>query len=137
MSKPIIKRSRLWSYEHECPQCRSHTVHPHWDTGCHTLIEERGINLHTFDIDKLPYINMDLFLVHLHFIDTQFMLNRHHHRSQFDKVSKCERQNLGMQSWMKQKRQVHAFFDSFEHAFTDRPAWAAKIIDSIDITPHD
>jgi hypothetical protein len=138
MSKPIIKRSRLWSHELECPQCGSHAIHPHWDTGCHTLREERGINLHAFDIDKLPHINMDLFLVHLHFMDIKFMLDRHRQRGQFDKISKYERQHgLGMQSWIEHKNQVHAFFDNFEHGFTDRPAWAAEIINGVDITPHD
>jgi hypothetical protein len=138
MSKPIIKRSRLWSYELECPQCGSHAIHPHWDTGCHTLREERGINLHEFDIDKLPHINMNLFLVHLHFMDTQFMVNRHNQRGQFDKMPEHERQyKMAAHNLIKHEKQMHALIDGWENIFTNRPAWAAKIVDSVDITPHD
>lgn len=120
MSKPIIKRSS----NHK------------WDVGFHILKEEVGINLHVVDIDKLPHINMNLFLVHLHFMDIEFMLDRHRQRGQFDKIAEYERQNeLGRQSWLEHKNQARAWLDGI--TITDRPAWAAEIIDSVDITPYD
>jgi hypothetical protein len=146
-NKPLsVQRPKhIWPDRHWCKPIIKRSSRPYWNTGFHSVKGEGYYEILRSPWPKLPNINMDLFLVHLHYIDIQFFLNRHRHRNP-----------SGEMAGQNGISQARAFFDGFPHpqdgrfkaefpwappnhppTWADRPAWAAKIVDNIDITPHD